>query len=164
MVVLTEGNGKQALPKRASGGHLSKTNSLPGVSSVVPTHHPRLASGVLVRRSQVLAVTSSAPLRVLGTVEEVSFLPIESLDGAGPVAAVSALYRFAGMLRVDGLKLRVRVIVWWTRHVVVMMGEFVWLSCCKGVRNGRDGNHDRLRVLNVMFAGVRKYRSIMQEK
>lgn len=42
---------------------------------------------------------------------------IESLDGSRPVSTVSALDGLAGVFRVDGLKLRVRIIVWWTRHV-----------------------------------------------
>lgn len=67
-------------------------------------------------------MTSSAPLRVLGTIEQMGLFAVERLDGARPVAAMRTLNGFACVFRIDGLELRVRVIVWWTRHVEWMDG------------------------------------------
>ena len=71
---------------------------------------------VFVRGRQVLSISRGSPLRVLRAVHEMSFLAVERLDGAGPIAAVHANDRLALMLRFDGLELRVRVVVWRTRH------------------------------------------------
>ena len=88
--------------------------SLLGVS--LPARHVRIALAVFVRGRQVLSISSCSPCRVLRAVEEMCFLAVESLDGAGPVAAVNALHRLALVLRLDRLELRVGVVVWWSRH------------------------------------------------
>lgn len=43
-------------------------------------------------------------------------LAIERLNAPGPVATVNALYRLALVLGLNGLELRMRVIVRWSRH------------------------------------------------
>jgi len=74
---------------------------------------------IRIRGRQVLAVTSCAPLCVLGAFQEMLLLATEGANVALPglaVVAATCLGLAVDIVRVDRGELTVGVCVWWARH------------------------------------------------
>jgi hypothetical protein len=136
----------------SSGGLIAASASTEWTAVGLPDKRSSLC--VRLRRLQLFAVTSCAPLAVLRALREMRLLAFERTSGSGPSIAMHATHSGLVGIWVHGLdrrELAVGVCVGWTRHGLLAPFQNATDS------STRDGRwHDTTIRIGCVYAHVRR--------